>query len=125
MQGPFQMMISRESPFWYSPPGGFQGVPKLSLRDRICFLSPIFNTIVNCIATPFYCFVPCFFIWSGRFPAALTLHAIIAAMVTVGFTYFFKYFARPSVGVRTVAKKQDGSYLVKGEKARSRYLPSA
>ncbi len=77
---------------------------KLSLRDRICFLSPVFNTVVNSIATPFYCFIPCFFIWAGRFPAALNLASIIAAVTATGFTMFFKLFARPSVGVRTVTQ---------------------
>lgn len=112
MQGPFQMLVSSESPFWYSAPPGAAPSRSLSLRDRICFLSPVFNTIVNCIATPVYCFIPCFFIWTGRFPASLTLSAIVAALAAMGFTIFFKFFARPSVGVRTVRRTYDGEAVI-------------
>ena len=104
VQGPFQFLVSSESPLWYSPPQGAEKANKLSIRDRICFLSPVFNTVVNCLSTPFYCFVPCFFIWSGRFPASLNLASIIAAVTATAFTMFFKFFARPGVGVRTVTE---------------------
>ena len=102
VQGAFQCLVSSESPLWFTTPEGAEPANKLSLWDRLCFLAPVFNTLVNCLATPFYCFVPCFFIWAGRFPASLNLASIIAAVTATAFTMFFKYFCRPSVGVQTV-----------------------
>jgi len=76
------MLVSRDSPLWYTAPEGAEKADKLSVRDRICFVSPVFNAIVNCISTPFYCFVPCFFIWTGDLPLSTPPHPPLKATST-------------------------------------------
>ena len=48
----------------------------------------------------------------GRFPASLTLHVIISGLVAMCLTLFFKYMARPGVGVRTVKRDKNGTPVV-------------
>ena len=48
----------------------------------------------------------------GRFPASLTLHVIISGLVAMCLTLFFKYVARPGVGVRTVRRESNGAPVV-------------
>lgn len=72
LQGPWEMLFSKESPLWYARGSGPDntGKNKLSIRDRISFLAPVYNVIVNAVATPFLCFVPVFWMFTGHFPAS-------------------------------------------------------
>ncbi|KAK9813505.1 hypothetical protein WJX73_003018 [Symbiochloris irregularis] len=107
-KGAWEMLFSKESALWYRRKSGPKndGRNSLSFRDRISFLAPVFNVIVNATATPFLCFVPMFYILGGHFPASMTQATISLLITTLCFNLFFKYYGRPSVGVEHIVWKR-------------------
>jgi len=108
MQGPWQILFSQECPLW------FNGMPAgkkccLTVMQRIGFVMPAFNSLVNALVYPFSCIVPCIYIWAGIFPASLTKTTVGLGIVVLSLTMIFKYFPRTAVGVRIMdvnAKKK-------------------